>query len=51
MFTDISEGVEYASLVVEAATENETLKLEIFKTLDIAVQMILFWPPTPPLFQ
>jgi 3-hydroxybutyryl-CoA dehydrogenase len=36
MFTDISEGVEYASLVVEAATENEALKLEIFKTLDIA---------------
>ena len=36
MFTDISEGVEYASLVIEAATENETLKLEIFKTLDIA---------------
>ncbi|AOR25476.1 3-hydroxybutyryl-CoA dehydrogenase [Formosa sp. Hel3_A1_48] len=36
MFTDISEGVEYASLVVEAATENEALKLEIFKTLNIA---------------
>ena len=36
MFTDISEGVEYASLVVEAATENEALKLEIFKTLDVA---------------
>ena len=36
MFTEISEGVEYASLVVEAATENEALKLEIFKTLDIA---------------
>ena len=36
MFTDISEGVEYASLVIEAATENETLKLEIFKTLDVA---------------
>ena len=36
MFTDISEGVEYASLVVEAATENEALKLVIFKTLDVA---------------
>jgi len=36
MFTDISEGVEYASLVVEAATENEALKLEILKTFDIA---------------
>jgi 3-hydroxybutyryl-CoA dehydrogenase len=36
IFTDISEGVEYASLVVEAATENEALKLEIFKTLDVA---------------
>ncbi len=36
IFTNISEGVEYASLVVEAATENEALKLDIFKTLDDA---------------
>ena len=35
-FTDITEGVEYASLVVEVATENEALKLKIFKTLDDA---------------
>ena len=35
-FTDITEGVEYASLVVEVATENEALKLKIFKTLDEA---------------
>ena len=35
-FSNISEGVEYASLVVEAATENEALKLSIFKTLDEA---------------
>ena len=35
-FTNISEGVEYASLVVEAATENEGLKLDIFKALDQA---------------
>ena len=35
-FTNISEGVEYASLVVEAATENEALKLDIFKALDQA---------------
>ena len=33
-YTDISEGVEYASLVVEAATENTDLKLKIFKNLD-----------------
>ena len=35
-FTDINEGVEYASLVIEAATERESLKLDIFKTLDDA---------------
>ena len=35
-FTEISEGVEYAGLVVEAATENLDLKLKIFKQLDQA---------------
>lgn len=35
-FTSISEGVEYASLVVEAATENVELKLAIFQQLDEA---------------
>ena len=35
-FTSITEGVEYASLVVEAATENVDLKLKIFKQLDDA---------------
>lgn len=35
-FTNILEGVEYASLVVEAATENEALKMDIFKTLDLS---------------
>ena len=35
-FTNISEGVEYAGLVVEAATENVDLKLNIFKQLDQA---------------
>ena len=35
-FTSIEEGVEYASLVVEAATENLDLKLKIFKQLDQA---------------
>ena len=35
VFTDITQGVEYASLVVEAATENIDLKLKIFKQLDI----------------
>lgn len=35
-FTSINEGVEYASLVIEAATENLDLKLKIFKQLDEA---------------
>jgi len=33
-FTDIPKGVEGIDLVVEAATENEGLKLKIFKQLD-----------------
>jgi len=33
-YTSIKEGVQYASLVVEAATENVDLKLQIFKELD-----------------
>lgn len=33
-FTEISEGVEGAGLVVEAATENTELKLKIFRHLD-----------------
>ncbi|RZN80314.1 MAG: 3-hydroxybutyryl-CoA dehydrogenase [Winogradskyella sp.] len=36
IFTSITEGVEYASLVVEAATENLDLKLKIFRELDEA---------------
>ncbi|MEZ4792087.1 MAG: 3-hydroxybutyryl-CoA dehydrogenase [Gelidibacter sp.] len=35
-FTSIADGVEYASLVVEAATENIDLKLKIFRQLDEA---------------
>ena len=35
-FTSVTEGVEYAGLVVEAATENIDLKLKIFKQLDEA---------------
>jgi 3-hydroxybutyryl-CoA dehydrogenase len=35
-FTNVEEGVEYAGLVVEAATENVDLKLQIFKGLDEA---------------
>lgn len=35
-YTDITAGVEYASLVVEAATENVNLKLKIFSQLDEA---------------
>ncbi len=34
-FTNLKEGTEYASLVVEAATENLDLKLKIFKELDM----------------
>lgn len=34
LFTDITEGVKKANLVVEAATENVDLKLKIFKQLD-----------------
>ncbi len=34
IFTNISEGVKDADLVVEAATENSALKLNIFKELD-----------------
>jgi 3-hydroxybutyryl-CoA dehydrogenase len=33
-FTNLTEGVEYAGLVIEAATENLDLKLKIFKQLD-----------------
>jgi len=33
-YTNLEEGVEYASLVIEAATENVNLKLKIFKDLD-----------------
>lgn len=33
-YTDMSEGVKSADLVVEAATENSDLKLKIFKQLD-----------------
>ncbi len=33
-YTSIKEGVQYASLVVEAATENLDLKLNIFRELD-----------------
>ena len=33
-YTSIKEGTQYASLVIEAATENLDLKLNIFKELD-----------------
>lgn len=33
-FTDLEKGAEYAGLVVEAATENENIKLELFRQLD-----------------
>ncbi|MDX1463830.1 MAG: 3-hydroxybutyryl-CoA dehydrogenase [Marinirhabdus sp.] len=33
-YTNLEDGVEYASLVVEAATENVDLKLKIFQDLD-----------------
>tara|TARA_B110000003_G_scaffold262613_1_gene285448 strand:- start:29931 stop:30818 length:888 start_codon:yes stop_codon:yes gene_type:complete len=34
-YSSIKEGTQYASLVIEAATENLDLKLQIFKELDI----------------
>jgi len=33
-FTEIKKGIENADLIIEAATENETIKLKIFKQLD-----------------
>ncbi len=33
-FTDLKEGVKNAELVVEAASENERIKLDIFKQMD-----------------
>ena len=33
-FTTIEQGVEHAQLIIEAATENEILKLELFKKID-----------------
>ena len=33
-YTSVKEGVQYASLVIEAATENIDLKLKIFQELD-----------------
>ena len=33
-FTDMLEGVKNADLVIEAATENETVKLKIFEQMD-----------------
>ncbi|MGB2087937.1 MAG: 3-hydroxybutyryl-CoA dehydrogenase [Psychroflexus salarius] len=34
LYTDLAKGAEYAGLVVEAATENESIKLDLFKQLD-----------------
>lgn len=33
-FTDVSKGVRFADLVVEAATENEQVKLSLFEQID-----------------
>src|SRR5690606_22268213 len=35
-FTDMTAGVKEADLVVEAATENEVVKLQLFRDLDAA---------------
>src|ERR1035437_146866 len=35
-FRDITNGVQYADLVIEAATENIDLKLNLFKQIDVA---------------
>lgn len=37
VFSDIPEGVKHAELVVEAATENVELKLQIFQQIDASV--------------
>ncbi len=34
LYTNLAKGAEYAGLVVEAATENESIKLDLFKQLD-----------------
>ncbi len=36
IFSDIPEGVKHAELVVEAATENVELKLQIFQQMDVS---------------
>jgi len=33
IFTDLAEGVQHADLVIEAATENQEIKLKLFKQL------------------
>lgn len=33
-YTSIKEGVAYADLIIEAATENESIKIDIFRELD-----------------
>lgn len=33
-YTELVKGAEYSDLVIEAATENESIKLELFKQLD-----------------
>ncbi|QTY27981.1 3-hydroxyacyl-CoA dehydrogenase family protein [Flavobacterium sp. CS20] len=33
-YTDLEKGAEYAGLVVEASTENEKIKLDLFRNLD-----------------
>jgi 3-hydroxyacyl-CoA dehydrogenase len=42
-YTDIKDGAVGADLVVEAATENVELKLNIFKQLNDACSHKLFW--------
>ena len=41
-FTDLSAGVKDAELVVEAASENEKIKLDIFKQMDDVCPPILY---------
>ena len=46
-FTSLQEGVANAGLVVEAATENVDLKLQIFRDLDQFARPMPFWRPIP----
>lgn len=45
--TSLAEATHQADLVVEAATENRQIKLELFRQLDQLSPPPASWPPTP----